>query len=74
MKNLHSLSSVTRTVVAVIGIGALVASASGCLLAAAGAIELDRQNHKAPPPPSTPPAPDAGGAPTAPAPNGTTSL
>ncbi len=61
------------SIVAVLGLCALC---SGCLLAAAGAIEMDRQNHKAPPPPSTA-TPDAGTAPAPPAApksNGTTSL
>jgi len=51
------------------------ALSSGCLLIAAGAVEADRQNHKAaPPPPSTAAAPDAGATPAPAAPQGTTSL
>jgi hypothetical protein len=63
-----------RSLLVVVGFGALT---SGCLLVAAGAVEADRQNHKAAPPPPAPAAtPDAGAAPqpAVPANNGTTNL
>lgn len=66
---------ILRTVVVVIGLSVLT---SGCLLAAAGAVELDRQNHKAPPPPPAPSVSPEGGAAQPPAGtpqgNGTTNL
>ena len=61
-----------RNLIIIVGIGLL---GSGCLLVAAGAVEMDRQNHKAPPPPTTESAPDAATAPpVTPAQPGTTSL